>query len=50
MTRVQEILRRKHVLVLGSGRTSTMFDEVGLETLADLWKPVDVQGERNVGG
>lgn len=41
---VQNVLSKKHILVLGSDGSSTLFDEPGLETLADLWKPVDMQG------
>jgi hypothetical protein len=42
---VQDIFRRQHVLVRDQFKPKLAFDEEGLKTLADLKKPVTLQGE-----
>lgn len=42
---VQDIFRKQHVLVQDQFKPRLAFDEKGLSTLADLEKPVTLQGE-----
>ena len=42
---VQDIFRKQHVLVQDQSKPKLAFDEEGLKTLADLNKPVTLQGE-----
>lgn len=44
VSQVQDVLRTKHLLVLGSNGGPFVFDDTGLESLADLWKILDVEG------
>lgn len=45
VVKVQEILRRKHIVVQDCSFRTYNFDGVGLGTLAPLDRVVDVQGE-----
>jgi hypothetical protein len=41
---IQQLFRRKHVVVHDQFEPTLSFDENGLRTLGDLYKPVTIQG------
>ena len=44
---IQQILRYRHICIIGPEETGLSFDEKGLESLADLDKPIIMHGESN---
>lgn len=42
---IQEILRRKHILISDCEHELLKFDEDGLKTLCSPWQTIEVQGE-----
>ena len=41
---IQNILKEKHIVVTDEFKPSLSFDDKGLRTLGDLYKPVTIQG------
>ena len=44
---IQDIFRRRHILVHDQFKPTLAFDEKGLKTLGDFYKSVTIQGEHN---
>jgi hypothetical protein len=45
---IQEIFRRKHIVIHHQFQPTLSFDERGLRTLGDLFKPVTIHGAWNI--